>query len=134
MPPQKVVNGTITLNRSAVAIEIGLNYKTTLELLFQDFPVNAGTIVGSRVTLSEVTFRLHKTQGETVYLYGPDSGQVLTSRKFGKELLDKAPPELGSSIQLNSLGWDINDINLTIEQEQPLPFHLLAVSYVVTSG
>lgn len=134
MPPQKVVNGTITLNRSAVAIEIGLNYKTTLELLFQDFPVNAGTIVGSRVTLSEVTFRLHKTQGATVYLYGPDSGQVLTSRKFGKELLDKAPPELGSSIQLNSLGWDINDINLTIEQEQPLPFHLLAVSYVVTSG
>ncbi len=134
MPPQKVVNGTITLNRSAVAIEIGLNYKTTLELLFQDFPVNAGTIVGSRVTLSEVTFRLHKTQGATVYLYGPDSGQVLTSRKFGKELLDKAPPELESSIQLNSIGWDINEINLTIEQEQPLPFHLLAVSYVVTSG
>ena len=134
MPPQKVVNGMITLNRSAVDIEVGLNYKTTLELLFQDFPVNAGTIVGSRVTLSEVTFRLHKTQGATVYLYGPDSGQVLTSRKFGNNLLDKAPPELESSIQLNSIGWDINDINLTIEQEQPLPFHLLAVSYVVTSG
>lgn len=134
MPPQKVVNGTITLNRNAVYIEVGLNYKTTLELLFQDFPINAGTIVGSRVTLSEVTFRFHKTRGATVYLYGPESGQVITSRKFGKELLDKAPPELESSIQLNSIGWDINEINLTIEQEQPLPFHLLAVSYVVTSG
>lgn len=134
MPPQKVINGTITLNREAKALEVGLNYKTTLELLFQDFPINAGTIVGSRVTLSEVTFRFHKTRGATVYLYGPESGQVITSRKFGKELLDKAPPELESSIQLNSIGWDINEINLTIEQEQPLPFHLLAVSYVVTSG
>ena len=134
MPSQKVINGSITLNRDAVSIEVGLNYKTTLELLFQDFPVNAGTIVGSRLSLSEVTFRLHKTRGATVYLYGPDSGQVLTSRKFGKELLDKPPPELESSIQLNSIGWDINDIKLTIEQEQPLPFHLLAVSYMVTSG
>ena len=134
MPLQRVNNGTITLNREAKAIEVGLNYKTTLELLFQDFPINAGTIVGSRVTLSEVTFRFHKTRGATVYLYGQENGQVITSRKFGKELLDKAPPELESSIQLNSIGWDINEINLTIEQEQPLPFHLLAVSYVVTSG
>lgn len=124
----------ITLNRSAVDIEVGLNYKTKLELLFQDFPVNAGTIVGSRITLSDVTLRFHKTRGATIYLYGPDSGQIITSRKFGNNLLDKAPPELESSIQLNSIGWDINDINLTIEQEQPLPFHLLAVSYVVTSG
>ena len=134
MPPQKVINGAITLNRDATSIEVGINYKTILELLFQDFPVNAGTIVGSRLTLSEVTFKFHKTQGATVYLYGPDSDQVLTSRKFGKDLLDKAPSELDSTVQLSSIGWNINEINLTIEQEQPLPFHLLAVSYVVTSG
>ena len=95
MPPQKVVNGMITLNRSAVDIEVGLNYKTKLELLFQDFPVNAGTIVGSRVTLSDVTLRFHKTSGATIYLYGPDSGQIITSRKFGNNLLDKAPPRIG---------------------------------------
>lgn len=134
MPPQKVVNGTITLNRNAVSIEAGLNYKTQLELLFQDFPVNAGTIVGSRLTLSEVTFRFHKTRGATVYLYDTENAQILTSRKFGKDLLDKAPTELESSVQLSSIGWDINEINITIEQDQPLPFHLLAVSYVVTSG
>lgn len=134
MPNQRVVNGTINLNRDAVSIEVGLNYKTTLELLFQDFPINAGTIVGSRLTLSDVTFRFHNTRGASVYLYGPESGQVITSRKFGKDLLDTAPPELESSVQLSSIGWDINEINITIEQDQPLPFHLLAVSYVVTSG
>lgn len=134
MPPQKVVKGSISLNRKAFSVEVGIGYKTKLELLFQDFPTSSGSLVGSRISLSEVTFRFHKTKGAVVYLYGPQSEQVLTSRKFGSGLLDSDPPDLNSSIKLDAIGWDINDINLTIEQPQPLPFHLMAVSYVVTAG
>ena len=134
MPSQQVKNGTITLNRNAVSIEVGFNYKTQIELLFQDFPINAGTTVGARLTVSEIVFRTHKTSSAMVYCYGSDSGQLLTSRKFGPNLLDKPPPELETSVRLDALGWDINDINIVIEQDQPLPFHLMAVSYVVTSG
>lgn len=134
MPEQRVNNGSITLDREARSVEVGLNYETKLDLLFQDFPTSTGSTVGARLTLSEVTFRFYQTKGATVTLYGESNKQVLTSRKFGNDLLDKRPPDLESTIKLDSLGWDINEINLTIEQTQPLPFHLMAVSYMVTTG
>ena len=134
MPNMPVVNGAIHLNRDAKKIEVGINYETRLELLFQDFPTAHGTLVGSQVTLSEVIFKFHKTIGATVELYGSDSEQILTARKFGNNLLDESPPELSTSEKLDSLGWDVNEINLIIKQTQPLPFHLMAVSYLVTAG
>ncbi|WP_294609749.1 hypothetical protein [uncultured Gilliamella sp.] len=134
MPEQRVTNGSITLTRNAKDIEVGINYETHIDLLFQDFPTATGSTVGTRLTLSDVTFKFHKTKGASVYLYGANSKQILTSRKFGTELLDKGPQYLSPSIKLDSLGWNINEINLTIKQTQPLPFHLMSVSYVVTAG
>ncbi|MDF7671158.1 hypothetical protein PT276_08140 [Orbaceae bacterium ESL0721] len=133
MPPQRVVDGKIILDRTVYEIEAGLQYGTEVELLFQNMPMPNGSLVGARLTLSEVTLITHKTKGAAVYLYGPDSKQLLTSRKFGSKLLDKSAPYLDQSIKIPAIGWNVNDINCVIKQEQPLPFHLMAVSYVVTS-
>lgn len=134
MKPQVVTDGMVTLDREAQEVEIGINYQTQIDLLFQDVPVNTGSLVGARLTLSEVTFRFHKTKGAEVFLYGPDSRQLVTSRKYGNALLDKSAPYIDSSVKLDAIGWSVNEINLTIKQPQPLPFHLMAVSYTVTAG
>lgn len=134
MPQQAVKDGTITLDRDAKDIEIGIHYDTEIGFLFQDVQVNTGSLVGARLTLSEVTFRFHKTKAADIYLYEDESQQVATSRRFGSHLLDNGAPYLDSSVKFDVIGWDVNQINLNIKQTSPLPFHLMAVSYVVTAG
>lgn len=134
MPPQEVFNGKIQIERKANQIEIGLPYTTKADLLFQDIALPDGSIVGARIALSEVSFRFHRTKSAEVYLYGKNSKQLITARKFGGGLLDKSAPFIESDIKIDSIGWDVNEVNVAIEQRYPLPFHLMAVSYVLATG
>lgn len=134
MKKQTVKNGKLIIDRPVHKIEVGLHYDTEIEPLFQDVQTATGSLVGSRVTLSEVTFSFHDTKGAEVELYGRNSEQIVTSRKFGRNLLDKPAPFVEPTVKISSLNWDVNDLNMKIKQTQPLPFHLMAVAYMVTSG
>lgn len=113
-----VVDGTIKLERDAKEVVVGLPYTTKIETLDVELQGATGTVQGSNKRVGEVVLRFMKTTGCLV------NGNVLSFRNFGEDVLDKPAPLFTGDYKIESLGWNNT---ITIEQNQPLPFYLLAV-------
>ncbi len=121
MQPQTVVGGSLTLPRTAHEVEIGLGYTTTIEPLTPEVTGGAGTAQGSSMRVAEVTLRVLETTGATI------NGQIVPFTKLASDMLASTPEPYTGDVRLETLGWDRGKVELVIQQEQPLPFHLLAV-------
>lgn len=123
MQRRQVVNGAISIERAAYKVVVGLPYKTSVETLDIEIQGSTGTVQGSNKRVGEVVLRFMTTTGCSV------NGDVLPFRNFGEEVLDKPAPMFTGDYKIESLGWNNS---ITIEQDQPLPFYLLAVIKKVT--
>lgn len=121
MQPQTVAGGSITLPRDAFAVQIGLHYKTTIKTLTPEVQGNTGSMQGNSMRIGEVTLRFHETIGCKL------NGQTIAFRNLGPSILDEPPALFTGDHRLEKLGWDRGRAQLLIEQDQPLPFHLLSV-------
>ncbi len=124
-PQVTVQGGAITLLNSATEIEVGLPYKTTIELLHPDVALPDGTSQGRTVSTHEVTVRLQDTTG--LWINGVVVDQF---RNFNDPLGIQVTPFTGD-LKINTLGWDSPN-NLLIEQQIPMPFTLLGVIQKIT--
>lgn len=122
-----VTGGAITIPRTAFNIEVGLHYDSNVVLLPPVFNGATGTSIGSAQSTSKVLIRVDQTIG------GRINGDIVPWREFGSQLLDKAPMPFTGDKDLSSIGWD-EGANLTITQDQPYDFHLLAVVRTYTSN
>lgn len=116
-----VTAGEITLPRTANAVTIGLNYTTTIELLTPEMGSATGSAQGNAMRSSEVTLRLHQSIG------GKINDQVLPGRSFGVGILDQAPESYTGLKRVELLGWERGQSAISIVQDQPYPFTVLAV-------
>ena len=125
MPQQTVTGGKITLTRKAYLIEAGMHYKTTIETLTPEVSTTEGTTQNARKRTSEVTLRFLNTTGAEC------NGQIIPFRTFGP----KNPQPASTVIHWRPLhrktGLGTREDTLTIQQRQPLPFHLLAIIFYV---
>lgn len=121
MQPQVVTGGQITLPRLAFAVQIGQHYKTTIKTLTPEVQGNTGSMQGNSMRIGEITLRFHKTIGCKI------NGQTIAFRNLGPSILDEPPALFTGDHRLENLGWDRGRAQLLIEQDQPLPFHLLSV-------
>lgn len=121
MPQEVVTGGKITLDRTAMAVEIGLPYTTTIVTLTPEISGPTGSAQGGQMRISEVTLRFLDTIGCKI------NGGVVSFRNFGPAVLDNPLQPYTGDHRLENLGWDRGEAQLTITQDQPLPFHLLAV-------
>ncbi|WP_225760228.1 hypothetical protein [Leclercia sp. Marseille-Q4284] len=119
MPPQKVTGGKITLSRPAFLVNIGLPFFSKIVTLKPEFQTPAGTPQGAHNSTSKVRIRLLDTVGMTI------NGDAVPFRNFGKYILNQPAPLFTGDMEWQLIGWDNQEI--TIEQRQPLPFHMLAV-------
>ena len=119
MPAEVVTGGAITIERAANEIEIGLHYKTTIQLLPPE--VAGMTTQGNMVRQGEITVRFLETSGAEV------EGEVIPFRSFGADLLDEPIAAFTGDKRIPRLGWDRSGAGITIVQDQPLPFHVLSV-------
>lgn len=119
--PHTVTGGQITLGRTAKTVEIGLPYTCQVELLRPEVQAGDGTAQGNNMRTSETSLLFHESVG------GKVNGDALTTREFGSELLDEPPPEYSGYDRIGLSGWYRGDSPLVITQDEPLPFHLLAV-------
>ena len=128
MPRQKVTGGKITLPRLAHVVNIGLPFKSKIVTLKPEFPTGAsiGTPQGAKTSTSKVRVRLLDTVGLTI------NGDVVPFRHFGKYILNQPAPVYTGDMEWQLTGWDNQEI--TIEQTQPLPFHMLAVIRTITAN
>ncbi|WP_325911690.1 phage tail protein [Klebsiella aerogenes] len=128
MPQQTVTGGKITLTRKAHFIEAGMHYETTIETLTPEVSTTEGTTQNARKRTSEVTLRFLDTTGAEC------NGQIIPFRTFGPKILNQPAPLFTGDHNMGKLGWERGEDTLTIQQRQPLPFHLLAIIFTFTSN
>ncbi|WP_431482238.1 hypothetical protein [Pseudomonas solani] len=121
MEPVTVDAGQITLPRAAKVVHIGLHFKTTIKTLTPEVSGNTGTAQGNRMRISEVTLRFLETVGCKI------NGQIVSFRNMGANVLDQPVLPYTGDHRMENLGWEVGQAQLTIEQDQPLPFQLLCV-------
>lgn len=122
-PRLTVSNGKIVLSRKAHNIEIGIPYTTTVQLLRPELQTAQGSAQGMKTSVNRVILRLLETVGATV------NGQPLAFRHFSPGVMGINGPKpiepFTGDMSYPIIGTDNTEI--TIEQIDPLPFHLLAV-------
>lgn len=128
MPEYTVSSGQITLSRKAKNVEIGLHFESTIETLSPEVQTTEGTTQNAKKRTSEVTMRFLETIGAEC------NGQVIPFRRFGPKILNQPAPLFTGDHYWGKLGWERGEDTLTIQQRQPLPFHLLAIIFTFTSN
>jgi len=125
---QVVTGGQITIERAAYAVEIGLHYKTTVVTLTPEIAGAEGTIQAAALRSSRVILRFLDTVGCKL------NGDPIPFRQFGAGVLDSAVTPFTGDMDVTSLGFAKGLAELTIEQDQPYPWHLLAVIRTLTAN
>ncbi|PTS83999.1 hypothetical protein DBR00_11495 [Pseudomonas sp. HMWF032] len=121
MQQQLVTGGEVTIPRLAFNVAIGLHYKSTIKTLTPEVAGPTGTAQGSSMRIAEVTLRFLNTIGCQI------NGQEIAFRNFGVGVLDTPLQAFSGVHRMENLGWERGEAQLTITQDQPLPFHLLSV-------
>lgn len=121
MPPKVVVDGTIEIERPAFKIEVGLHYQSRIKMLTPEVPTPTGSAQGNNMRISEVTVRLLDSIGCEI------NGEIVPFRKFGEDVLDNPVQPFSGDKRVDTFGWERGTAKVVIEQNQPLPLHVLAV-------
>lgn len=116
-----VTAGSITIERTANAIEIGLGYTPKVIPLTPEVAGPTGTSQGRKIRVSRVTARMRETIGMSI------NGKPVSFRQFGAGILDAPPTPFTGDKEVPLLGWEDGEIDLEITQPQPYPFHLQAL-------
>jgi hypothetical protein len=124
-----VTDGQITLPRKATAIEVGIHYASMGVLLTPNISGGLGTSQGNQQRTGRVIVRLLDTTRCVV------DGQPIPFRHFGASVLDRPPELFTGDVDISDWGWD-DKAEITIEQDQPYPWHVLAVirQFTVNNG
>lgn len=121
MQQQVVSGGQITLPRPAFVVQAGLPFKTSIKTLTPEVTGGTGSAQGNSMRIGEITLRFLETIGCKI------NGQIVAFRNLGTQVLDQPPDLFTGDHRLENLGWERGQASLLIEQDQPLPFHLLCV-------
>lgn len=124
--PVVVAGGQIIIERPASSVEIGLPYTSTVVTLTPEVSGAQGTAQGARMRTSKLTLRMLNTIGCSV------EGKPLAFQGFGPGVLDQPPQPFTGDKELTLLGFEDGINEITIEQDQPYPWHILALIREVT--
>lgn len=123
-----VGGGEITLPRTALSVEIGLPYTTTVKTLTPEYMTQGGSSQGAQLSINEVRVRLLETIGCNVNL------QVVAFRQFGLGVLDQPPTPFTGDKKAGNLSWADGIAQTLIQQVLPYDFRLLAVITHITAN
>lgn len=116
-----VTGGAITLPRNAFAVEIGLPFQSKVTLLRPELQSGDGSSQDNPQRTHEVSLLLAETIGAKI------NGDEIAFREFGSHLLDVPPEQFSGFKRAGLTGWTRGEQEITITQEEPFPFQLLAV-------
>jgi len=121
-----VVDGEIELPRQALAVEIGLPFSNSVTLLAPEIQAGDGSSQGNAQRVHEVSLLLADTIGAKI------NGDDIAFREFGAHLLDVAPEAYSGVKRAGLTEWSRGEGKITISQDEPYPFNLLAVVRKIT--
>ena len=126
-PDATVADGSVSITGNGrTNAYIGLGYNTTLTTLSPEFELaGGGSTVGLKKAWNRVQVNVYQTVGLTI------NNQDIVFR-ITSDLLDHPPPEFTGIKDITQLGWDAEDLELTIQQKQGLPMTLLNITGELT--
>ena len=127
MPPMVVTGGAVTLPRAAKRVLIGMMFKPTIEMLTPEIQMATGSSQADAMSVNEVVMRFYNTIGATM-----NGSQVIPGRINGPDQLDSAPALFTGDKSETAIGWSKGKTDVVISQDDPFPFHLLAVIRSIT--
>lgn len=121
--PQVVVDGSITIERPANTVEIGLPFTPRIKTLTPEMGTATGSAQGNSMRVSEVSLRVHETAGVLI------NGDHVAFRRFGVGVLDQPAPVESGVYRIETLGWERGAHSITIEGIPGMPFYILSAIY-----
>ena len=124
-PNRTVDSGSITLQRSASVIHVGLPYDSILQTMRPEAGSRDGTAQGKTKRITDVIIRFLATLGAKA---GPDEN-TLDEIQFrrGSDPMDAPPPVFTGDKEVEwPNGYDTDGF-VVIKQEQPLPMTVVAI-------
>ncbi|HQQ75640.1 MAG TPA: hypothetical protein PK031_10870, partial [Pseudomonadales bacterium] len=128
MNPRVVSGGSITIERPAYSVQIGLPFTPELDLLTPEVGTQSGSSAGSAMRACEISLRIHETKGAKI------NGDYIPFRRFGSGILDVNAEPFSGICRLENLGWEKGDLPISIEGIPGMPLHVLAAIFKYTSN
>lgn len=126
-PNQIVTSGQVTgLDPQVTTADVGLPYTSTVKTLRPPLETQNGTLYARPIGTYATVITLLESLGLTY------NGDVLPFRKMG-DPLNEPPPIFTGDKEVNIQGWDA-EADVTLQQTQPLPCTILALSRTLQIG
>lgn len=120
-------NGTITLPYAATRVIAGLGFYSVVTPLRINVNAGVGTIQGMFKSVNKLVLRLINTRGITVAAPHDGRSVPIEIKARGNEAYGNPSALINGDTPLTLFGsWD-RDGQITIRQDYPLPFHVVAV-------
>ena len=124
-PDRTVTSGSITLDRSAKNVKIGLNYISLLQTMRLDAGSQDGTSQAKTKRIYDITVRMYETIGVEV---GPNlSDMERIPFRSSADLMDEGIPPFTGDKEVEFRGNYETDGFIYVRQSQPLPFTILSL-------
>ena len=124
-PDKTVSSGSVTLDRSAKNVKIGLAYTSLLQTMRLNAGSQNGTSQGKTKRIYDITVRMFETIGVEV---GPDlSNLERIPFRSSADLMDEGIPPFTGDKEVEFRGNYETDGFIYVRQTQPLPFTILSL-------
>ena len=118
-----VVAGSITLDRSALAREAGLNYTPVIQTMPLNVNMKNGPNAFAKKKIQRIGLQLFESNGVIV------NDQRIADKTIGLDQFDAPTPQTGE-VRIHVLGWSL-DASVTITQTTPMPMTILSIGVEV---
>jgi hypothetical protein len=124
-PNKTVSSGSVTLDRSAKSVKIGLAYTSLLQTMRLNAGSQNGTSQGKTKRIYDITVRMFETIGVEV---GPDLNNLeRIPFRSSADLMDEGIPPFTGDKEVEFRGNFETDGFIFVRQTQPLPFTILSL-------
>lgn len=127
----QVVNGAGELtfdNAPVISVEAGYFVPPVLETMPLTVDFGSGTLLGAQKRIQEIRIQVQASLGIIA------NGSLIPDKIIGSTQTSTPDTPVTGLLKAHDLGWTEGDLTITLTQEQPLPFHILAVSGVLEVG
>jgi hypothetical protein len=124
-PRKTVASGSISLDRSASKVKVGLPYTSLLQTMRLDAGSQDGTSQGKTKRIFDITLRIYESIGIEV---GPDLNNMeRIPFRSSATLMDQAIPVFTGDKEIEFRGNYETDGYVYVRQDQPLPLTILSL-------
>lgn len=118
--------GIVTTNRPGYKVVVGLHFRSEATLLTPEVQTATGSAQGKQVRSGEITVKFLESVAARVR-NNDGQEQEIPWRRLDTNTLDQPPLPYTGLLDVTALGWDKGYSEITVVQDEPMPFHVLAV-------